>query len=442
MRVNNKVQLPATGAASAKGVTQVNIDTIMKRTKVLGMVLAGGKGSRLEPLTAKRSKPAVPFGSKYRIIDFALNNMMNSEIFGMYVMTQYKAQSLTEHIQRNWRFGSFLNDYFITLAPAQMYRYDELGEQWYRGTADAIYQNIHLVDDNKADLVAIFSGDHIYKMDVRHMIAQHRESGADVTVAAYPTLVEDATRFGVLQVDTDFNIIEWQEKPEQPNPIPGRNTHALASMGNYIFSADALKKLLAKDAANEDSEHDFGHNVLPLAMEEGYKVIAYDFATNPIPGEGGPNTYWRDVGTIDSYWEANMDLVAVTPEFDLYNYEWPLRTSAEFSPPAKFVHEEESRRGQAFNSLVAGGVIISGATLRHSVVSRRVHVHSYSTVENSVLMDNCQIGRHCVVKNTILDKNVVLPEGTQVGVNADDDRARGFKVSDKGIVAVPKDYRF
>lgn len=406
------------------------------------MVLAGGKGSRLEPLTAKRTKPAVPFGSKYRIIDFALNNMINSHIYGMYVLTQFKAQSLTEHIQRNWRFGSFLNDYFITLAPAQMYRYDELGEQWYRGTADAIYQNLHLIHNHRADLVAIFSGDHVYKMDIRHMIKQHQESGADVTVAAYPTLVENASSFGVLQVDKNFNITEFQEKPADPNPMPGRDTHALASMGNYIFSTGALFDLLAKDAAIDESAHDFGYNVLPLAMNDGYKVMAYDFATNPIPGQGGPNTYWRDVGTIDSYWEANMDLVAVKPEFDLYNYDWPLRTSSEFSPPAKFVHEEGGRRGEAFNSLVAGGVIISGATVRRSVLGRRIRINSYSLVESSVVMDNCEIGRHCVVKNTILDKNVVVPEGTQIGVNLSDDRARGFKVTDQGVVTVPKSYRF
>lgn len=416
--------------------------TTKRKTRVLGMVLAGGKGSRLEPLTSKRTKPAVPFGSKYRIIDFALNNMMNSEIYGMYVLTQFKAQSLTDHIQRNWRFGSFLSDYFITLAPAQMSRYDELGEQWYRGTADAVYQNLVLVEDNKADLVAIFSGDHIYKMDIRHMIAQHEASGADITVAAYPTLLEDATRFGCLQIDSDYNITEFDEKPQNPKPMPDRSTHALASMGNYIFTTEALNKLLDKDAGIKESGHDFGHNVLPLAIEEGYKVMAYDFASNPIPGESGPNTYWRDVGTLDSYWEANMDLVAVRPEFDLYNYDWPLRTSAEFSPPAKFVHEEDGRRGQAFNSLVAGGVIISGATLRRSVLSRRVRVHSYSLVENSVIMDNCEIGRHCHIRNAIIDKNVTIKDGTQIGINLDEDRARGFKVSDNGIVAVSKNYTF
>ena len=413
-----------------------------QNAKVLGMVLAGGKGTRLGPLTAKRTKPAVPFGSKYRIIDFALNNMINSQIYGMYVMTQFKAQSLTEHIQRNWRFGSFLSDYFITLAPAQMYRYEEIGEEWYRGTADAIYQNMHLVDNNHADLVAIFSGDHIYKMDIRHMIEQHQETGADVTIAAYPTLVEDATRFGVLQVDDDFRITEFQEKPAQPNPIPGRDTHALASMGNYIFSRRALTELLAKDAAEESSPHDFGKSVMPMALEGGYNIMAYDFAQNPIPGQSAQNTYWRDVGTIDSYWEANMDLVAVQPEFDLYNTEWPLRTSSEFSPPAKFVHDTEERRGQAFNSMLAGGVIVSGATVRESIFARRSRVNSYSTVERSVVLDNSTIGRRCTVRNTIIDKNVTIPEGTQIGVNLDDDRARGFTVTECGVVVVPKSYRF
>jgi len=410
--------------------------------KVLGMVLAGGKGTRLEPLTSKRTKPAVPFGSKYRIIDFALNNMINSQIYGMYVLTQFKAQSLTEHIQRNWRFGTFLTDYFITLAPAQMYRYDELGEEWYRGTADAIYQNLHLVNNFHADLVAIFSGDHIYKMDIRHMIDQHLETGADVTVAAYPTPVADATRFGVLQVDADFRITEFQEKPANPKPIPGRETHALASMGNYVFSTDVLTEMLTRDAADPTSAHDFGKNVLPMGLQEGYQIMAYDFAQNPIPGQAGPNIYWRDVGTIDSYWEANMDLVALRPEFDLYNPDWPLRTATEFSPPAKFVHEASDRRGQAFNSLVAGGVIVSGATVRESLLARRVRVNSYSLVERSVVLDNSEVGRSCTVKNTIIDKNVVVPEGTQIGVNLDDDRARGFKVTDNGVVVVPKSYRF
>ena len=407
-----------------------------KRAKTIGMVLAGGKGTRLHPLTWKRTKPAVPFGGKYRIIDFALNNMINSGIYGMYVLTQFKAQSLTEHIQRHWRFGGFLSDYFITLAPAQMYLYEELGAEWYRGTADAIYQNLHLIANNKADYVAIFSGDHI------HMIDYHLEKGADVTIAAYPTPVEDATRFGVLQVDKGFQITEFQEKPAKPKPIPGRKSHALASMGNYIFSTEALFDLLNRDAADEDSEHDFGKNVLPMALKDGHRLMAYDFARNPIPGQKGDNVYWRDVGTIDSYWEASMDLVDIQPEFDLFNYEWPLRGSAEFSAPAKFVHEEEDRRGQAFNSLMSGSVIISGGTARRSVFSRRVRVNSRALVENSVLFDEVEVGRGAVVRNAIVDKNVVIPDGMEIGVDADADRERGLTVLDSGIVAIPKSHKF
>lgn len=414
----------------------------MKHTRTVGMVLAGGKGTRLHPLTWKRTKPAVPFGAKYRIIDFALNNMLNSGIYGMYVLTQFKAQSLTEHIQRYWRFGSFLKTNFITLAPAQMYLYEELGAEWYRGTADAIYQNIHLIDGTDVGLVAIFSGDHIYKMDISHMIEQHLDSSADVTIAAYPVPTEEATRFGVLQVDNNFQITDFQEKPKNPRPMPGRPGYALASMGNYIFSAKAMFDLLNRDASDKGSEHDFGKNVLPMALHEGYKIMAYDFAKNPIPGQEGPNTYWRDVGTIDSYWEASMDLVAVTPEFDLFNDEWPLRTSTEYSAPAKLVHEETERRGQAFNSLLAGGVIVSGGTVRKSLLSRRVRVNSYSLVENSVLFDSVEIGRNCLIKNTIIDKSVMVPNGVQIGVNLHDDMARGFTVTEKGVVVVPKNYRF
>jgi glucose-1-phosphate adenylyltransferase len=408
----------------------------------VGMVLAGGKGTRLHPLTWKRTKPAVPFGAKYRIIDFALNNMINSGIYGMYVLTQFKAQSLTEHIQRNWRFGAFLSDHFITLAPAQMYLYEELGAEWYRGTADAIYQNLHLIDNQAAELVAIFSGDHIYKMDISHMVEYHLEHGADVTIAAYPTPVEDGTRFGVLQVDSDWRITEFQEKPAEPKPIPGRPSHCLASMGNYVFTASVLTDLLTADSRRRDSEHDFGKNVLPMALEQGLNLRAYDFARNPIPGQEGPNTYWRDVGTLDSFWEANMDLVALEPEFDLFNEEWPLRTSAEYSPPAKFVHDQDGRRGQALNSIVAGGVIISGSRVRESVLFRRVRVHSYASVERSVICDNVEIGRGCVIRNAIIDKNVFVPPDTHIGVDPDEDRARGLTVMPSGVVAVPKSFRF
>jgi glucose-1-phosphate adenylyltransferase len=406
------------------------------------MILAGGQGSRLSPLTAKRAKPSVPFGSKYRIIDFALNNFMNSGIYSIYVLTQFKAQSLTEHIQRGWRFGTFLADYFITLVPAQQYRYEELGAVWYRGTADAVYQNMHLIDNYSPDAVAIFSGDHIYKMNVAHMLEMHMNNRADITIAAYPTPLAEATRFGVMGVDNRSRIIEFQEKPKDPKPMPDRPDMALASMGNYIFSRKALDELLDMDAREEASSHDFGKDVLPRALRDGYHLQAYDFAKNPIPGQERPNTYWRDVGTIDAYHEASMDLISVSPEFDLYNPEWPLRTANTDSPPAKFVHEGGDRTGHTLNSLVGGGVIVSGATVRESILFRRVRVNSYSEVSRSVLFDEVEIGRHCRIQNAIIDKDVIVPAGTTIGYDLAADRARGFKITESGIVVVSKSYKF
>ena len=410
--------------------------------RTLGMILAGGQGTRLYPLTLKRAKPAVPFGSKYRIIDFAINNFINSGIFGVYVLTQFKAQSLTEHIQRGWRFGAFLTDYFVTLVPAQMYRFEELGPVWYRGTADAIYQNLHLVDNFHPDYVAIFSGDHIYKMNIEHMIQVHEESRADISIAAYPTPLADASRFGVLQVDDRSRITEFQEKPKNPQPMPNNPGMALASMGNYVFSRRILDELLELDAREDTSNHDFGKDILPRALKDGYHIHAYDFARNPIPGQSAPNTYWRDVGTLDAYHEASMDLVSINPEFDLYNPEWPLRTANESSPPAKFVHDGGDRVGRALNSLLAGGCIVSGGTVRESILFRRARVNSYSEVNNSILLDEVDVGRHARVRNAIVDKNVRIPPGTEVGYDLDADRARGLIVTDGGITVVPKNFRF
>lgn len=412
------------------------------KARILGMILAGGQGSRLYPLTGKRAKPSVPFGARYRIIDFVLNNFMNSGIFSIYVLTQFKAQSLTEHIQRHWRFGTFLDDHFVLLVPAQMYRYEELGASWYRGTADAIYQNLHLVMNHHPESVAVFGGDHIFKMNVAHMHEYHLDTKADITIAAYPVTVAEASRFGVMQVDDQWRIAEFQEKPKEPKPIPGRPDMALASMGNYIFRYDALMELLETDARDNDSSHDFGKDVLPRALREGYRIMAYDFKRNPIPGQNGPNTYWRDVGTIDAYFEASMDLVAIKPEFDLYNPEWPLRTANYFSPPAKFVHEAGERVGQAFNSLLAGGVIVSGGTIRESIVFRRGRFNSYSLVERSVLLDEVEVGRHSKLRNTIVDKGVKIPPGTLIGYDLEADKARGFTVTNSGVVVVPKSYRF
>ncbi|ULH15912.1 glucose-1-phosphate adenylyltransferase [Deinococcus sp. KNUC1210] len=415
----------------------------MKSPRILGMILAGGQGSRLSPLTLRRSKPAVPFGSKYRIIDFAINNFMNSDIFSIYVLTQFKAQSLTEHIQRGWRFGTFLSDYFITLVPAQMYRFEELGPVWYRGTADAVYQNMHLIDNYDADYVAVFSGDHIYKMNVRHMLEQHQETGADITIAAYPMPQTEAHRFGVMQVDESWRVTEFLEKPANPPGLPGDPTTTLTSMGNYIFSRRALDELLETNMGGDKDGFDFGGDVIPHALANGYKVQAYDFHKNPIPGqEGVPNTYWKDVGTLDAYYEANMDLVGVTPEFDLYNHDWPLRTSSEYSPPTKFVFETADRRGQAFNTIMAGGTIISGGTVRDSVLGRAVRTHSYSLVESSVLFDNVDVGRYSHIRRAIVDKDVVVPEGTRIGIDPAEDSARGFKITESGVVVVPKGYVF
>lgn len=410
--------------------------------KVLGMILAGGQGSRLYPLTAKRAKPAVPFGARYRIIDFALNNFINSGIYAIYVLTQFKAQSLTEHIQRNWRFGAFLDDHFVLLVPAQMYRYEELGAAWYRGTADAIYQNLHLIGNNRPETVAIFGGDHIFKMNVAHMLDYHLDNRADITIAAYSVPVAEASRFGVLQVDDQWRMLDFEEKPKEPKPIPGRSDMALVSMGNYLFRTEALVELLEHDARDNNSSHDFGKDVIPRALKEGYRIQVYDFKRNPIPGQSGPNTYWRDVGTLDAYFEASMDLVSVTPEFDLYNEEWPLRAANYNSPPAKFVHEAGDRIGQAFNSLLAGGVIVSGGTVRSSVIFRRVRVNSYAYVERAVLLDHVEVGRYAKLKNVIVDKNVRIPPNTEIGYDLEADRARGFIVTPSGVVVVPKSYRF
>lgn len=412
------------------------------KPRILGMILAGGQGSRLAPLTQKRSKPAVPFGSKYRIIDFAINNFINSGVFSIYVLTQYKAQSLTEHIQRGWRFGTFLSDYFITLVPAQMYRYEELGAAWYRGTADAVYQNMHLIDNYEADYVAIFSGDHIYKMNVEHMLQAHIDNRADLTIAAYPMPQSQAHQFGVMHVDARWKVTDFLEKPKNPPSIPGQDGVSLTSMGNYIFSRRALEELLEASISGQEDGFDFGQDVIPRALSDGYHVQAYDFHRNPIPGQDRANTYWRDVGTLDAYFEANMDLVSVNPEFDIYNPDWPLRTSSEFSPPAKFVHESDGRKGQAFNSIMAGGVIISGGTVRDSVLARNIRTHSYSLVESSVIFDNVTVGRHAHVKNAIIDKNVEIPPGMSVGVDLEEDRRRGFVVTENGVVVVPKGYVF
>ncbi|MFC2076698.1 glucose-1-phosphate adenylyltransferase [candidate division KSB1 bacterium] len=405
---------------------------------VLAMVMAGGKGERLHPLTRDRTKPAVPFGGKYRLVDFVLSNMINSQIHSIYVLTQFKSQSLTEHILENWHFGTILKDHFIIPVPAQM----RTGETWYTGTADAIYQNAHLIHNNRPKTVAVFGADHIYKMNIRHMLQYHLEKDADITVAAIPYAKSESKHYGVIQVDKDWRVKGFQEKPDQPATIPGRPDKILASMGNYLFKREVLESVLETDAVNEQSSHDFGRDILP-ANFSNMKIYVYDFQRNELPGldEGEANDYWRDVGTIDSYWEANMDLRSVSPAFNLYNRYWPIYAGKIYAPPAKFVHDADSRRGQAINSIVSGGCIISGSTVIDSVLGPYVHLHSYSEVNQSILMENVEIGRGSRIKMAIIDKHVVIPPETNIGFDLEEDRKK-YYVSPKGVVVIPKGSKY
>lgn len=405
------------------------------RPRTLAFVMAGGKGTRLEPLTAARSKPAVPFGGKYRIIDFVLSNLVNSGIYSIYVLTQFKSQSLTEHLFSAWNMGPFLADHFVTAVPAQQ----KTGEHWYLGTADAIYQNLNLINDWNPDNVAVFGGDHIFLMNVDHMVAYAAEKGAEATVACIPVPIAEASRFGVIQVDEDWRITGFQEKPANPTPIPGKPDLALVSMGNYIFSPDALSTALTEDANRDDSSHDFGKDVLPTMLHEGRALYAYDFGRNLIPGstEGSNDCYWRDVGTLDAYYEACMDLRAVAPELDLYNYEWPVRTDPNFLPPPKFVHNVEGRVGQAIQSIVCDGSIISGGTVIDSVVGHSCRLNSYSEVNQCVIMDDVHIGRGARLFRCIVDKHVRIPADDRIGFDPEVDRKR-FQVTENGIVVIPK----
>jgi glucose-1-phosphate adenylyltransferase len=402
------------------------------RIRVLGIVLAGGKGTRLSPLTTERAKPAVPFGGKYRIIDFVLSNFINSGIYSVYVLTQFRSQSLLQHLAEGWQFGSLLKSQFLIPVPAQMRSPDET---WYQGTADAIYQNINLVEQSDPELVAIFGGDHIYRMNVTHMIEYHIARQAEVTVAAIPAPREMASEFGVIEVAENGRILAFHEKNPDAPPMPGDPKRVFASMGNYIFSTRTLVKLLHDDAAEESSQHDFGHNILPKLAGKA-AIYAYDFQTNRIPGERpDAEPYWRDVGTIDAYYEANMDLRSVNPALNLYNRAWPLRSTSYPDPPAKFTFDDENRRGQAIDSVVSGGCILSGGIVRNSVLGRSVRVHAGALVEDSIIMDNCDIGRHAKIRRAILDKNVKLPPGTIVGYDRAADAARYF-VTDSGIVVI------
>ncbi len=404
---------------------------------VLGIVLAGGRGERLYPLTAHRAKPAVPFGGRYRIIDFVLSNFVNSGILSIYVLTQFKAQSLLEHLDKGWRATDFLGEHFITSVPAQM----RMGEDWYQGTADSVYQNLYLIERHNPRLVAVFGADHIYRMNIRQMIDEHQKKVADVTVAALPVRIEEAPQFGVIEVDSDWRIVGFEEKPRRPKAIPGEPDSALVSMGNYLFNTDTVIEAILADAKQESSKHDFGRNILPSLIHDK-KVYAYDFRKNRVPStqKGEEQSYWRDLGTIEAYYEANMDLCSVDPSFNLYNRSWPLRTPEFGDPPAKFVFEWPDRKGTAVDSIVAQGTIISGSLVRNCVVGRNVRIHSYGQIEDSVIMDWVEIGRGCRIRRAIVDKDNVIPAGTEIGYDLDKDRTRYF-VSDSGIVVLARGER-
>ena len=400
--------------------------------RVLGIVLAGGKGTRLYPLTKDRAKPAAPFGGKYRIVDFVLSNFINSGIYSIYVLTQFRSQSLLQHLSEGWQFGGLLKSQFIIPVPAQMRSADET---WYQGTADAIFQNINLIEQADPHLVAIFGADHIYRMNIASMMEYHEKKSARVTVAAIPVEKRLAAEFGVIETRSDGRIVRFHEKNPDAPVIPGDSERVYASMGNYIFSTHTLLRELQDDAANEKSTHDFGRDILPALVARS-EVFAYNFQSNRIPGEKpDADVYWRDVGTIDAYYEANMDLRSVSPALNLYNRDWPLRTTGFPDPPAKFTFDDENRRGQAIDSVISGGSILSGGVVRNSVIGRHVRVHAGALVEDSIIMDNCDIGRRAKVRRAILDKNVRVAQDSSIGYDIEQDRRLHY-VTDSGIVVV------
>jgi glucose-1-phosphate adenylyltransferase len=400
---------------------------------VLAMILAGGEGRRLFPLTADRAKPAVPFGGKYRIIDFVLNNFINSEIYRIKILTQFKSDSLNKHISRAWPMTPMDHQY-IDLVPAQM----RTGNQWYQGTADAIYQNINLIHDEMPEWVCVFGGDHVYKMDINQMLQCHKDVGADLSIAAIPCPLEKASAFGVLEVDASGRVISWLEKPPHPKPMPGRPDMALVSMGNYIFNRSVLLEELTEDAALPDSHHDFGKDIIK-SMITRRNVFAYDFNQNVVPGETDlDHAYWRDVGDIDQYWESHMDLVSVTPIFNLYNRDWPIRTYSYQAAPSKFVFDSDDRRGIATDSIAADGCIISGGRIHRSVLSPFCRINSFSAIEESILLHGVNVGRHARIRRAIIDKGVEIPPGLHIGYDRAEDEARGLSVSPHGVTVVPK----
>ena len=394
------------------------------------MVLAGGRGSRLRELTDWRSKPAVPFGGKFRIIDFTLSNCVNSGVRRVGVATQYKSQSLIRHLQLGWSFLDGRLGEFIEIMPAQQ-QVDE--SHWYQGTADAVFQNLREIRHTNPKYVLILSGDHIYRMDYGRLLLSHVESGADMTVACLEVPIKEANSFGVMSINTEGRVVEFEEKSVNPQHMSGNLELALASMGVYVFNTQFLFEQLERDAENPESSHDFGKDIIPNCVKH-HLTFAQNFAESCVTEPGKP-AYWRDVGTLDAYWAANMDLVQVTPELNLYDENWPIWTWQEQRPPAKFVFDDDARRGSAVDSTVSGGCIISGATVRHSMLFSGVYVHSYSLVEDSIVLPNVHIGRHCIIKKCVIDRDCDLPDGTQIGVDPQEDRKR-FHVTESGITLV------
>ncbi len=406
---------------------------------ILTFILAGGRGERLYPLTRDRTKPAVPFGGIYRIIDFTLTNCLHSGLRRIYVLTQYKSLSLERHLRLGWSiFSPALGEFIAPIPPQQRTE----GETWYRGTADAIWQNWYSVERyalewGEPEAILVLAGDHVYKMDYREMLSFHREKGADLTVSVIRVPLEEARgRLGVFVVDGDNRAVSFQEKPEDPAPAPDDPGTCLASMGIYAFSTRVLEEVLRTDAADPSSTHDFGRDVIPRMVAEGIRVYCFPFER----GNRNPTPYWRDVGTLDAFWEAHMDLVSVVPQFDLYDRSWPVHTYEEPWPPAKTVHDEPERKGLALNSLLSPGCIVSGGTVARSVLSYGVRVHSFARVEESVLFAGVEVGRGAVVRRAIIDKNVKVPEGFEIGCDLEQDRRR-FHVTERGIVVIPKEER-
>lgn len=400
---------------------------------VLGVVLAGGEGKRLSPLTRDRAKPAVPFGGNYRLVDFALSNLVNGGIRRVAVLTQYKSHSLDRHIAMTWRMSPLFNNYVMSV-PAQM----RLGKRWFEGSADAIYQNLNLIQDEKPDYICVFGSDHIYRMDPSQMIKQHIRSGAGVTVAGIRVPRGEAFRFGVIEPDDNGRIKAFHEKPKSARGLHDSPDEVFASMGNYVFNARTLVEAVERDAADKSSDHDMGGNIVTDLVNAGEAAV-YDFSQNEVPGATDRDRgYWRDVGTLDSYYEAQMDLISVHPIFNLYNSRWTIHSSNVSLPPAKFVFDEDGRRGCAVDSMVCSGSIIAGGHVKGSVISSGVQVGEGAFVENSVLMAGVVVGRKAIVKKAIIDKNVYVPPGAEIGVNLDKDRARGFTVSDGGVVVIGK----